>query len=52
MADGETMRKEFEEQNARKNMETTTKEDENVEKPWRSLKPYINYNIENTVGFK
>ena len=37
LANGETMRKEFEEQIIRKNRETTTEEDEDVEKHWRIL---------------
>ena len=46
------MRKKFEEQITQKNRETTTEEDENVEKHRRSLKTDINNSIENTVGFK
>ena len=52
LANGENMRKEFEEQITQKNRETTTEEDEDVEKHWRSLKTDINNSIENTVGFK
>ena len=46
------MRKEFEEHITQKNRETTTEEDEDVEKHSRSLKTDINNSIENTVGFK
>ena len=44
------MRKEFEEQITHKNRETTTEEDKDVEKNWRSLKTDINNSIENTEG--
>ena len=46
------MRKEFEEQIARKNRARTAEEDEDVEKHWRSLETDIYNSIENTVGFK
>ena len=52
LANGETMRKKFEEQIARKNRASTTEEDEDVEKHRISLKTDINNSIENTVGFK
>ena len=51
-ANGETMRKEFEEQIVQKNREATIEEDKIVEKHWRSLKNDINNRIENSVGFK
>ena len=38
LANGENMRKKFEEQITQKNRETTTNEDEDAEKHWRSLK--------------
>ena len=41
LANGENMRKEFEEQITQKNRESTTEEDEDVEKHWRSLKTDI-----------
>ena len=47
------MRKKCEEQITQTNRETTTEEDEDVEKHWRSLKTDTTNNITtNTVGFK
>ena len=46
------MRKKCEGQITHKNRETTTEEDEDVEKHWRSMNTDINNTIENNVGFK
>ena len=43
------MRKKFEEQITQKNRETTTEDDKDVEKNWRSRKAVINNSFENTM---